>query len=202
MDPKSIEQSGPEFSPTPNGIPQTPEPTQIENTLRLLEYHHRAMEARRSIQLKIFTGGIAFLLIITKGLYDYRDAIYNVPHILLIIIGGFAALPAIYAFMLVRIEAASKRDRESYHGLESDLRQVVKGYFYEPSLDKPERREGLGWSLLRSWAAVPPFLVALLVGVACVLFLWYGFQHQETVIKNPNSSAAQSTAGVPSTVRK
>jgi hypothetical protein len=56
-----------------------PENANTGDYIRLLEYRHNAMESRRGIELKIFTGIVALFLIITKGLHDAISQIETLP---------------------------------------------------------------------------------------------------------------------------
>jgi hypothetical protein len=172
--------------------------------LELLKYHHLAMESRRGIELKIFTGAVTLILVATKGLYDARIATMSgAPSLCL---GAFGLLLAIYGFMLWRIEIATSFDRRMYHAIENRIRDMLSiKTILEPesrwttvwhswtgwrpfrkkrsvaNAAAPEKsgkpglspkRESLSVTLLRSWAAVPPFLAACVITAACWVFLF------------------------------
>jgi hypothetical protein len=139
--------------------------------MALLNYHHHAMEARRSLELKVFTGGVAFLLVITKGLHDSPAYISSrwAPTATAVI---FGLLWAIYLFMLFRIEIATSPDRRSYHFLEQKIGEILAINANGKVVGKRDRRETWCEVLLRSWAAVPPFCAATVIAIACWLYLF------------------------------
>ena len=153
----------------------------IENAINLLDYYHRAMESRRGIELKIFTGIIAFFLVVTKGLYDRIETLAALTKYLPTYLPGttyiigipFILCIFIYLFMLCRIETASKMDRSRYHFWENRIDTLVKERF-GLSTEKSEseiEKEGFLSSWFRSWAAAPPFMAALLIALSCWLIL-------------------------------
>lgn len=107
------------------GITQTPV-ADTSHYIDLLKYHHNAMESRRTIQLTIFTACIAFFLIVTKGLYDARATILATPWTPYVVGIFFVLLLVIYFYMLIRMEIASKFDREQYHHLEDCVRGATR----------------------------------------------------------------------------
>jgi hypothetical protein len=144
----------------------------IEDYMALLNYHHHAMEARRSLELKIFTAGIAFLLVITKGLHDTPTFISarGAPEATL---AAFGILLGIYCFMLIRIETATAFDRRQYHRLERCVRRMLPEYAKDQeALDNSGKQETWLQALVRSWAAFPPFVAATVIAIACWLFLF------------------------------
>jgi hypothetical protein len=191
----------------------------IQNALSLLEYHHRAMESRRAIELKIFTAAIAFFLVITKGLYDAREVLYSYQGA-----GYFLAVPfllslVIYLFMLLCIESASKRNRQKYHYWSDRIDALVKEELLDNSgnnilkrngspsagnSDKKrdnvdfrnsKRSESFLQTLLSSWAAVPPFLAAVVIAFSCYMFLIVSFRSEVT--KEDNKSHNILLQGTP-----
>lgn len=161
-------------------------PDVLANALRLLEYHQHAMESRRSIELKLFTGAVAFLLVSTHGLLELLQSPSSEANTdesdvasLFVQMNGLWWLAALFVMLLVTylallicVEAASKKNRESYWNLESHARSAVQascaGQEWAPVHDlSAPRKESLPLAILRSWAATPPFVATCLIATAC-----------------------------------
>ena len=143
--------------------------------MALLNYHHSTMESRRTIELQIFIAAITLFLIITKGLYDARDVVALVSWAPAAIAVAYGFLLAIYFWMLFRIETANMFDRQQYHRLEKCARRMLPGLteIVETKGTKNEsKKETVGQAISRSWAAVPPFAVAVVIAVSCWGFLF------------------------------
>ena len=79
----------------------------------LLQYHNRAMESRRILQLQMFTAVVTFLLVVSKALGDARVQTMGVAGALGV--GTtFLSILALHWFMLHRVEQSNKFDRERY----------------------------------------------------------------------------------------
>jgi hypothetical protein len=118
-------------------------------------YHRQAMESRRSIQMKVFTGCIVLLLGLAKGGIDVLTGIGATDEIRVALILGSLAVPIFLFFFMLQIEFVNKKNRERYHFYEGKL----DGHFYKGESDTaPE-----GWvrALFRSWAATWPVLATL-----------------------------------------
>jgi len=85
----------------------------IENKLKFLEYHRKAMEARRSIGFKAFLSLVGFYIIAIKG---FIDLVNKVPNKLLLQWGFtaiFAILCTIFILFMIQIEIRSRSNRHN-----------------------------------------------------------------------------------------
>jgi hypothetical protein len=171
---------------TPTQLPSAkPGDPNTGHYIGLLNYHHDAMESRRSIQLKIFTGSTAFFLVVTKVIYEARENISDTPFVPWGIGFAFLVLLLTYLFMLWRIETATTFDREKYHRLEDHLRSILPACS-PPSEIKNRTRgnETILDTLLRSWASVPPFLATVIIAGSCWIFLVFAASNGARVEKS------------------
>jgi hypothetical protein len=147
--------------------------TSVSDHVALAEYHHGAMEVRRSLELKIVTGAIVFFLLTTKAFSDANIDTSPWSVALVSLTGLYTALLMILGFLLWRIEKATRPDRECYHQLSNEAWNLVHGLpilDLDPDKSKP-KTEKWGTVLLRSWAAVPPFAATCVIAIACLFFL-------------------------------
>ena len=158
-------------------------------------YHRQAMESRRSIQMKVFTGCVVLLLGIAKWGIDVLTGTGATEHIRFALTVGALTVPVFLFLFMLQIESANKRNREWYH-------------FYQRRLDshfvkiKPNDGESLDkehWlkALLRSWAATWPILATLCLA----LLVAYTFNNVEikesqTASQSPISVVEDSTQQV------
>lgn len=126
----------------------------------LLVYHHHAMETRRAIGLKVFTGTVFFYLALAKGAVDIFPLISADNQ------GDFRSLFRITLLLIlflfigfiIQIEFKSKSDRQNYLVLEKKL-----GDQSETSVTVI--KEGFFKTVFRSWAATWPALTLILLTV-------------------------------------
>ena len=145
----------------------------VANALRLLEYHHHAMETRRSLELKVFTGAVVFFLAVTRSIYEHISLLRAYTYAACWVAGAFVILLGLYGFFLYRIELATRHDRLRYHQLEQDLSPIIQtqlGGVASIGL-RSANVESPFVGFIRSWAAVPPFMATMVIATGCWLFL-------------------------------
>lgn len=141
--------------------------------MEFLRCHRNAIEVRRADELKICTAAVVFLLVVTKGLSEAPDFLSSTCG-LTATVAGFTILLSIYGFMLLMIEKANKHNRYSYNILEAALKERVPEFKQLGSSEtiKEIAAETRGETIVRSWAAVPPFAAAVVVAILCLVFLF------------------------------
>lgn len=144
----------------------SPSPTSdaFENAHRLLTYHQNAMQSRRSVELRLFTGVIAFMLLVTKGFLEYKTVLSGANNLRTVIAAGIILCILCYAAVLVLIETASHQNRIRYAFWDRVLERLSKNSVIaspnEYDVDVPV--EGLMRAVLSSWAAGPPLIAAFM----------------------------------------
>ena len=99
--------------------------------LKMAEYHQNAMQSRRAIQLKIFTGTVVVFLLLADGtrefallLSDKYDPCLlsdNYEQLANLMTGVSVVIVILFTFALAQIEAVSMRDRNKYDSIEDAL---------------------------------------------------------------------------------
>ena len=126
-------------------------------------YHRQAMEIRRSIQMKVFTGSIVLLLGLAKVGYDILNCEGATVEIRTVLIGAAFAVPAFLFFFMLQIEFVNKKNREWYLYYERLLDSNLAGA--GGNVPKSPQSEPLYKSLFLSWAGTWPVLSTLFLAV-------------------------------------
>ena len=140
-----------------------------ELQFKLLDYHHRAMETRREVQLRIFLGVVAMYLVLAKGTADSISKVSE-PQLLQIWVQYFFGIVFIlYTIFTLQVEGWNKADRQKYMRLQQML--------WDSSVDsdKPKKEcckeECWCTSIRFSWAGTWPVLTVLLLTIICCIFV-------------------------------
>lgn len=126
-------------------------------------YHRQTMEARRSIQMKVFTGCVVLLLGLAKGGQDLLSGAGSTEEVRIALILGALAVPVFLLLFMLQIESVNKRSREWYHYYERRL----DGHLARGESNAPETPQKESWlkALFRSWAATWPVLATLFLAL-------------------------------------
>ena len=152
------------------------EPT-FADWCRVMEYHYNRMDRRRSIEMKVFTGYVVFLLLVVKGVAD-TDGID-----MSLVPPWFLWLPFVgLVLFLIQIEVQNRDDRDKYKALEKVIDGKLKAE--SPNLTygallaeinnkrKGFRKVGAALEMMRvSWAANWPIAVAAALTWAAIELL-------------------------------
>jgi hypothetical protein len=142
---------------------------QIENKLKLLEYHRNAMEARRSIGFKAFLSLVGLYLIAIKGSADLiknLECLIQEVFIKLIITIGFWLFFVLFVFFMVQIEHKNLLNRIKYISLEREISESLKGMKATEYTEKFER------TIIKAWAATGPIIGILILAIISSLIIW------------------------------
>ncbi len=87
----------------------------FELQFKVMDYHHRAMETRRTIQVQIFLGTVAVYWLLTLGaktlISEWKDS-------QVFIRGAFISIAFLYLLFTIQVEGWNKHDRQKYLSLE------------------------------------------------------------------------------------
>lgn len=131
----------------------------------LVDHHHAAMRDRRAIELKVFTGAIAVVLLVAKESVDIVTRVQDACAFRWLLSVFLALFLVSYAVGLLAIESRNRTDRMMYTAAEDRMRQGGSGPM-EPATECFCR------TLWHSWAATVPFLVTTLVVSSVICMVW------------------------------
>lgn len=133
-----------------------------ELQFKLLEYHHRAMESRRAIQVQIFLGTIAVYWLL---IHNARVLISEWAGVQMFMQIGFGVVWFLYLIFTIQVEGWNKHDRQKYLALEKSLWASSAG----GSL--AEEKECWCSTLWRSWAGVVSVIMISFLAYVCWRFV-------------------------------
>ena len=76
----------------------------------LLEYHHKAMEARRSLGFKAFLSLIALELLMLKGAYEIKASVSVLYHLKLLLYSAYGVFCVLFVSFMIQIERVNRKD--------------------------------------------------------------------------------------------
>ena len=133
-----------------------------ELQFKLLDYHHRAMESRRAIQLQIFLGTVAVYWLL---IHNASDLISKMKNSILMQM-SFVIMWFLYLVFTIQVEGWNKQDRQKYLSLEKSLWASSVG-----GNKSEEEKECWRRTLWRSWAGVLSVVMISFLTYASWLFL-------------------------------
>lgn len=136
-------------------------------SLALLDYHHKAMEARRAIGFKAFLSLIALDLLILKGATEIRTAVSDLEYLKILVIAGYWVLCSLYTVFIFQIERVNRYNRVKYSQLEKHIWGLTG--LTPASPPKLPSTESLWKTVVRSWAGTWPVLTIILFSLGCTL---------------------------------
>lgn len=137
----------------------------LELQFKLLDYHHRAMESRRSIQFRIFLVLAGLILLLARGMLDTKLTPLKDSHEWLAAL-VFFGLALCFSGFTWAVEGWNKHDCDRYVQLEDKIwKSLELG-------DVPDNTQDLlGVPGKVSWAGWWPVLSIWLLAIVCWVFV-------------------------------
>ncbi len=98
----------------------------VSDYLTLLQYHHSAMDSRRKIETRVFTGTVIFFLVIAKGATDAISHVSDPEQFKLLMQVIYIVSSVLFVIFILWVERPAKSNREMYVALEKHIASFFK----------------------------------------------------------------------------